>query len=104
MTGPDANTQDSRPAVTTHSLLEVVGVLLGALLAFTPHSTGLTAMGRAAEVLGLQVRRQAPLRWQSQTAFFSWLHAAWRASWWFPLCPKVPTQYRHVTAAPVEVK
>src|SRR5580692_8823305 len=29
-----------------------------------------------------------PIRWQSLTAFFSWLHAAWCASWWFPSCPK----------------
>src|ERR1700679_3788234 len=33
MTGPDANAQDTRPAVTTHPLLGVVGVLLGALIA-----------------------------------------------------------------------
>jgi MFS transporter, DHA2 family, multidrug resistance protein len=33
MTGPDANTQDTRPAVTTHPLLGVAGVLLGALIA-----------------------------------------------------------------------
>jgi MFS family permease len=33
MTGPDANTQDSRPALTTHPLLGVAGVLLGALIA-----------------------------------------------------------------------
>ena len=33
MTGPDANTQGTRPAVTTHPLLGVAGVLLGALIA-----------------------------------------------------------------------
>src|SRR5580704_6394236 len=33
MTGPDANTQDTRPAVTTHPLLGVAGVLLGAMIA-----------------------------------------------------------------------
>src|ERR1700678_1414780 len=33
MTGSDANAQDTRPAVTTHPLLGVVGVLLGALIA-----------------------------------------------------------------------
>jgi hypothetical protein len=33
MTGPDANTEDTRPAVTTHPLLGVAGVLLGALIA-----------------------------------------------------------------------
>jgi hypothetical protein len=49
MTGPDANTQDTSPAVTTDPLLGVVGVLHG----------GLTALGRAAELLGLQVHQQA---------------------------------------------
>jgi hypothetical protein len=33
MTGTDANTQDPRPAVTTHPLLGVAGMLLGALIA-----------------------------------------------------------------------
>ena len=33
MTGSDANPQDTRPAVTTHPLLGVAGVLLGALIA-----------------------------------------------------------------------
>src|SRR5258707_5477347 len=33
MTGPDANTQDTQPVVTTHPLLGVAGVLLGALIA-----------------------------------------------------------------------
>ena len=33
MTAPDANTQDPRPVVTTHPLLGVAGVLLGALIA-----------------------------------------------------------------------
>jgi hypothetical protein len=147
MTGHDANTQDTQPVVTTHPLLGVAGVLLGALIAtcagrlmnvglpdirgalhlgvyegawinstfnasmmfigpFSIYlgdslegvialliiaglsaSTGLTAMGRAAEVLGLQVRQQA-YTLASPTAFFSWLHAGWYASWWFPSCPK----------------
>jgi hypothetical protein len=33
MTGHDANTQDTQPVVTTHPLLGVAGVLLGALIA-----------------------------------------------------------------------
>src|SRR5258708_14998146 len=33
MTGPDANSHDSHPVVTTHPLLGVAGVLLGALIA-----------------------------------------------------------------------
>src|SRR5258707_7843037 len=107
MTGPDTNMQGTRPVVTTHPLLGVAGVLLGALIAtgtgrlmsvgladirgalhlgvdvgswinttfnasmmfiapysrllglqhaFASHSTGFSAAGRAAEVLGLQVR------------------------------------------------
>jgi hypothetical protein len=63
MTGPDANTQDTCPVVTTHPLLGVAGVLLEALIATCTGglmSVGLApAMGRAAEVLGLQVRQQA---------------------------------------------
>src|ERR1700753_867082 len=33
MTGSDANAQDNRPTITTHPLLGVAGVLLGALIA-----------------------------------------------------------------------
>ena len=33
MTGPDVNSQDTHPVVTTHPLLGVAGVLLGALIA-----------------------------------------------------------------------
>src|SRR5580693_4715202 len=33
MTEPDINTQDTHPAMTTHPLLGVAGVLLGALIA-----------------------------------------------------------------------
>src|SRR6201986_214552 len=33
MTGPDANAQDAHPTITTHPLLGVAGVLLGALIA-----------------------------------------------------------------------
>src|SRR5579859_369250 len=29
-----------------------------------------------------------PLRWQSPTASFCWLHAAWLASSWLPACPQ----------------
>jgi MFS family permease len=49
--------------------------LLGLRHAFSPHSTGLTAMGRAAEALGVQVASRPTLS-QSPTAFFSWLQAA----------------------------
>ena len=77
--------------------------LLGLQHAFAPHSTGLTAIGRAAEVLGLQVRQQA-LRWRSPTAFFSWLHACVACLVVVAFMSTVPTQYRQVTAAPVEAK
>jgi hypothetical protein len=174
-TGTDANTQDPRPAVTTHPLLGVAGVLLGALIAtctgrlmnvdladirgalhlgvdggswinttfnasmmfigpfsvylggllgprrvllactltdsrllglqhaFVPHSTGFTGMGRAAEVVGLQVRQQA----YTLAIFDSFLLLATccAASLVVVSCmSKVPTQFWQVTAAPVEVK
>jgi hypothetical protein len=63
------------------------GVIALLIIAGLSASTGLTAMGRAAEVLGLQVRQQA-YTLASPTAFFSWLHAAWYASWWLPSCPQ----------------
>jgi hypothetical protein len=158
-TGTDANTQDPRPAVTTHPLLGVAGVLLGALIATctgrlmnvdladirgalhlgvdegswinttfnaspmfirdfsgywgacqvpdeyfwpaplpTPGSSDFNMHSHHIQpALAQRVapRRSwdcgfasKPIRWQSLTAFFSWLHAAWRASWWFPSCPK----------------
>ena len=180
MTGPDANTQDTHPAVTTHPLLGVAGVagvLLGALIAtctgrlmsvgladirgelhlgvdeglwinasmmgstfmghfiavreefhsnmlgqnvqlgnslsdsrllglrhaFSPHSTGLTAMGRTAEVLGLQVRQRA----YTLTISDSFLLLATDCVVCLvvvSLMFKVPTQNRQITAAPVEAK
>jgi hypothetical protein len=154
MTGPDANAQDTRPAVSTHPLLGVAGALLGALIAtytgrlmsvgladirgglylgvdvgswidttfnasmmfiapysrflglqhaFGSHSTGFTAAGRAAEVLGLQVRQQAYTLATSD----SFLPLATCCVVWLVVVSfmsKVPTQYRQVTAAPVEAK
>jgi DHA2 family multidrug resistance protein len=161
MTGPDANTQDTRPAVTTHPLLGVAGRLtrpadvltfasfyqvtrlfggemgstsmghfiavreefhsnivglnvqlgnrlnnsrlLGLQHGFAPHSTGLTAMGRAAEVLGLEVRQQAYTLAISDS-FILLATCCVACLVVVSFMSKVPTQYRHVTAAPVEAK
>jgi hypothetical protein len=181
MTAPDSNTQDTAPPVTTHSLLGVAGVLLGAFIAtctgrlmsvgaadirgalhlgvdegywintafsasmmgstfmghfiavreqfhsnmlglhvqwgngltdyrllglqhaFASHSTGLASAGRAAEVLGLQVRQQAfTLAISDSFLFLATCCVACLLVVSF--MPKVPTQYRQVTAAPVEAK
>jgi hypothetical protein len=163
MTGHDANTQDTQPVVTTHPLLGVAGVLLGALIAtcagrlmnvglpdirgalhlgvyegawinstfnasmmfigpFSIYlgdslegvialliiaglsaSTGLTAMGRAAEVLGLQVRQQAYTLAISDS-FLLLATCCVACLVVVSFMSKVPTQYRQVTAAPVEAK
>jgi len=148
MTGPNANPQDTRPAVTTHPLLGVAGVLLGALIAtcagrlmsvvladirgalhlgvdegswintafnasmrdssaFNMHSlhtqTGLTAVGLAAEVLGLQVRQQAYTLAISDS-FLLLATCCVACLVVVSFMSKVPTQYRQVTAAPVEAK
>ena len=139
MTTPDVKAAEARPTLTTHPLLEIAGVLLGAAFmghfiaireqfhsnllglnfqlgngitdyrllgfqhAFALHSTGLTAIDRAAEVLGLQVRQQAFTLAISDSFL---LPAACCVA-----CPvlvasmsTVPTQYLQVTAAPVEAK
>jgi DHA2 family multidrug resistance protein len=71
--------------------------------AFAPHSTGLTAMGRAAEVLGLEVRQQAyTLAISDSLLLLSICCVACLVVVSF--MSKVPTQYRQVTAAPVEAK
>jgi hypothetical protein len=68
MTGPDTNRQDTRPAVTTHPLLGVAGVLLGALIATC--MSRLMSMGladiRGALYLGVDER--------------SWINTAFNAS------------------------
>jgi hypothetical protein len=110
MTGPDANTQDTRPAVTTHRLLGIAGVLLGALIATNTGrlmSMGLAdirgALHLAAEVLGLQVRQQAHTLAISDSSL---LLAACCVVCLVVVSfmSKVPTQYRRITAAPVEAK
>lgn len=77
--------------------------LLGLQHAFAPHSTGLVATGRAAEVLGLQVRQQAYTLAISDS--FLLLTTCCIACLVLVSCmSKVPTQYRQVTAAPAEAK
>jgi hypothetical protein len=163
MTGHDANTQDTQPVVTTHPLLGVAGVLLGALIAtcagrlmnvglldirgalhlgvyegawinsafnasmmfigpFSVYlgdslegvidlliiaglsaSTGLTAMGRAAEVLGLQVHQQA-YKLAISDSFPLLATCCVACLVVVAFMSTVPTQYRQVTVTPVEAK
>jgi MFS transporter, DHA2 family, multidrug resistance protein len=77
--------------------------LLALQHAFAPHSTGLTAMGRAAEVLGLQVRQQAYTLAISDS-FLLLATCCVACLVVVSFMSKVPTQYRQVTAAPVEAK
>ncbi len=77
--------------------------LLGLQHPFAPHSTGLTAMGRAAEVLGLQVRQQAYALAISDS-FLLLVTCCVACLVLVSFMSKVPTQYRQVTAAPVEAK
>jgi DHA2 family multidrug resistance protein len=77
--------------------------LLGLQHGYAPHSTGLTAMRRAAEVLGLQVRQQAYTLAISDS--FLLIAACCVACLVVvSFMSKVPTQYRQVTAAPVGAK
>lgn len=77
--------------------------LLGLGHAFSPHSTGPMAIGRAAEVLVLQVRQQAFTLAISDSFL---LVAACCAACLVVVAfmSTVPTQYRQVVAAPVEAK
>jgi hypothetical protein len=106
MTGPDANTQDTRPALTTHPLLGVAGVLPGALIATCTGrlmSVGLAAAGRAAEVLGLQVRQQ-PSTLAISNSFLLLAACCVACLVSASFMSKMPTQYQLVTAASVEAK
>jgi MFS transporter, DHA2 family, multidrug resistance protein len=71
--------------------------------AFAPYSTGLTAMGRAAEILRLQVRQQAYTLAISDS-FLLLATCCVACLVVVSFMSKVPTQYRQVTAAPVEAK
>jgi DHA2 family multidrug resistance protein len=77
--------------------------LLGLQHAFAPHSTGITAMGRAAEVLALQVRQQAYTLAISDS-FLLVATSCVACLVVVSFMSKVPTQYRQVTASPVEAK
>jgi MFS transporter, DHA2 family, multidrug resistance protein len=77
--------------------------LLGLQHAFAPHSTGVTAMGRAAEVLGLQVRQEAYTLAISDS-FLLVATCCVACLVVVSFMSKVPTQYRQVTAAPAEAK
>jgi MFS transporter, DHA2 family, multidrug resistance protein len=77
--------------------------LLGLQHEFVPHSTGPTAIGRAAGVLGLQVREQACTLAISDS--FLLLATCCVASLVVvSFMSKVPTQYRQVAATPVGTK
>lgn len=77
--------------------------LLGLQHAFASHSTGLAAAGRAAEVLGLQVRQQA-FTLAISDSFLLLATCCVACLVVVAFMSTVPTQYRQVTAAPVEAK
>ncbi len=77
--------------------------LLGLQHAFASHSTGLTAAGRAAEVLGLQIRQQA-FTLAISDSFLLLATCCVACLVVIAFMSTVPTQYQQVTAAPVEGK
>ena len=77
--------------------------LLGFQHAFASHSTGLTAVGRAAEILGLQVRQQA-FTLAISDSFLLVAACCIVCLIAVAFMSAVPTQYRQVTAVPVEAK
>ena len=77
--------------------------LLGLQHAFASHSTGLAAAGRAAEILGLQVRQQA-FTLAISDSFLLLATCCVACLVVVAFMSTVPTQYRQVTAAPVEGK
>jgi len=77
--------------------------LLGFQGAFSSHSTGLTALGRAAEAIGLQVRQQA-FTLAISDSFLLLAACCVACLVVVAFMSRVPTQYRQVTAAPVEAK
>jgi DHA2 family multidrug resistance protein len=77
--------------------------LLGLQHGLASHSTGLTALGRAAEVLGLQVRQQA-FTLAISDSFLLVAACCVVCLVVVAFMSTVPTQYRQVVAAPVEAK
>jgi DHA2 family multidrug resistance protein len=77
--------------------------LLGLRQAFASQSTGLAALGRAAEVLSLQVRQQA-LTLAISDSFLLIATCCVLCLLVVALMSMVPTQYRQVVAPPVEAK
>jgi len=77
--------------------------LLGLQHGLASHSTGLTALSRAAEVLGLQVRQQA-FTLAISDSFLLVAACCVVCLVVVAFMSTVPTQYRQVVAAPVEAK
>jgi MFS transporter, DHA2 family, multidrug resistance protein len=77
--------------------------LIGLQHAFASHSTGVTAIGRAGELLGLQVRQQA-FTLAISDSFLLLAACCVACLVVVAFMSRVPTQYRQVTAAPTEAK
>jgi DHA2 family multidrug resistance protein len=77
--------------------------LLGLQHAFASHSTGPTALGRAAEVLSLQIRQQA-FTLAICDSFLLVAACCVVCLVVVAFMSRVPTEYRQVVAAPVEAK
>ena len=77
--------------------------LVGLGHAFSSHSTGLTAVSRAAEVLDLQIRQQA-FTLAISDSFLLVAACCVACLVVVAFMSTVPTQYRQVVAAPVEAK
>jgi len=77
--------------------------LLGLQHGFASHTIGLTAVGRAAEVLGLQVRQQA-FTLAISDSFLLVAACCVACLVVVAFMSTVPTQYQQVVAAPVEGK
>jgi MFS transporter, DHA2 family, multidrug resistance protein len=77
--------------------------LLGLQHAFASHSTGITALGRAAEVLSLQIRQQA-FTLAISDSFLLVALCCVVCLVMVAFMSRVPTEYRQLVAAPVEAK
>jgi DHA2 family multidrug resistance protein len=77
--------------------------IFGLGYAFAPYSTGPTAVGRVAEVLRLQVRRQA-FTLAISDSFLLVAACCLACLVVVAFMSAVPTQYRQVIAAPMEAK